>query len=244
MSTVELEPLPEDWSRALAVVAHPDDLEYGAASAVARWTSEGREVVYVLATSGEAGIDGLEPSESGPLREEEERRGAAHVGVTTVEFLGHRDGVLEYGLPLRRDIARAIRRHRPEVLITINHHASFEGGGVNMADHRVVGEALVDAARDAGNRWVFPELLDEGLEPWSEARRIFVAASPLGKHAVDVTGFVDAGVASLQEHRAYLDGLSVGTVGTDPDPFLRGMATQTGTRFGGRPAVGFELIQL
>ncbi len=71
MSTVELEPLPEDWSRALAVVAHPDDLEYGAASAVARWTSEGREVVYVLATSGEAGIDGLDPSESGPLREEE-----------------------------------------------------------------------------------------------------------------------------------------------------------------------------
>ena len=61
MSTVELEPLPDDWSRALAVVAHPDDLEYGAASAVARWTSEGREVVYVLATSGEAGIDGARP---------------------------------------------------------------------------------------------------------------------------------------------------------------------------------------
>jgi LmbE family N-acetylglucosaminyl deacetylase len=244
MSTVELEPLPEDWSRALAVVAHPDDLEYGAASAVARWTSEGREVVYALVTSGEAGIDGLDPSESGPLREEEERRGAAHVGVTTVEFLGHPDGVLEYGLPLRRDIARAIRRHRPEVLITINHHASFDGGGVNMADHRVVGEALIDAARDAGNRWVFTELFDEGLEPWGEARRIFVAGSPIGKHAVDVTGFLDAGIASLQEHRAYLDGLAVGTVGTDPEPFLRGMATQTGTRFGGRPAVGFELIQL
>ena len=88
--------------------------------------------------------------------------------MTTVEFLGHRDGVLEYGLPLRRDIARAIRRHRPEVLLTINHHATFEGGGVNMADHRVVGDALVDAARDAGNRWVFTELVDEGLEPWGE----------------------------------------------------------------------------
>jgi LmbE family N-acetylglucosaminyl deacetylase len=244
MSTVELEPLPDDWSRAMAVVAHPDDLEYGAASAVARWTSEGREVVYVLATSGEAGIDGLDPTESGPLREEEERKGATHVGVTSVEFLGHRDGVLEYGLPLRRDIARAIRRHRPDVLITINHHPSFEGGGVNMSDHRVVGEALVDAARDAGNRWVFTELLDEGLEPWDGARRIFVAASPLGRHAVDVTGFVDAGVASLQEHRAYLDGLAAGTVGTDPDEFLRGMAAQTGSRFGGRPAVSFELIEL
>ncbi|MGZ8763862.1 MAG: PIG-L deacetylase family protein [Acidimicrobiia bacterium] len=244
MSTVELEPLPDDWSRAMAVVAHPDDLEYGAASAVARWTTEGREVVYVLATSGEAGIDGLHPSTAGPLREEEERRGAAHVGVTTVEFLGYRDGVLEYGLALRRDIARAIRRHRPEVLLTINHHASFEGGGVNMADHRVVGDALIDAARDAENRWVFTELLDEGLEPWAGARRIFVAASPVGKHAVDVTGFVDAGIASLREHRAYLEGLPSGTVGTEPDGFLRGMAAQTGARFGGRPAVGFELIQL
>jgi LmbE family N-acetylglucosaminyl deacetylase len=244
MSTVELEPLPDDWSRAMAVVAHPDDLEYGAASAVARWTSEGRRVVYVLATSGEAGIDGLDPSEAGPLRQEEERRGAAHVGVTTVEFLGQRDGVLEYGLPLRRDIARAIRRHRPEVLLTINHHGSFDGGGVNMADHRAVGEALIDAARDAGNRWVFTELLDEGLEPWGEARRIFVAASPHGRHAVDVTGFVDAGIASLREHRAYLDGLAAGTVGTDPDEFLRSMARATGSRFGGRPAVGFELIEL
>jgi LmbE family N-acetylglucosaminyl deacetylase len=244
MSTTELEPLPDDWSRAMAVVAHPDDLEYGVASAVARWTSEGKEVVYVLATSGEAGIDSIDPSESGPLREEEERRGAAHVGVTTVEFLGHRDGVLEYGLALRHDIARAIRRHRPEVLVTINHHPSFDGGGVNMADHRVVGDALIDAARDAGNRWVFTDLLDEGLEPWGDARRIFVAGSPVGEHAVDVTGFVDAGIASLREHRAYLDGLPVGSFGTDPDAFLRQMAAQTGSRFGGRPAVGFELIQL
>ena len=244
MSTRELEPLPDDWSRALAVVAHPDDLEYGAASAVARWTSEGREVVYVLATSGEAGIDGVAPADCGPLREAEERRGAAHVGVETVEFLGHRDGVLLYGLDLRRDFSRAIRRHRPEVLVTINHHPTFEGGGVNMADHRVVGEALIDAARDAGNRWVFPELLDEGLEPWPGARRVFVAGSPEGRHAVDVTGHLDAGVASLREHRAYLDGLPADSFGTDPDSFLRGMAEQTGSRFGGRPAVGFELIQL
>ncbi len=244
MSTVQLEPLPEDWSRAMAVVAHPDDLEYGAASAVSRWTSEGREVVYVLATSGEAGIDSLDPSEAGPLREAEERRGAAQVGVTTVEFLGHRDGMLEYGLALRRDIARAIRRHQPEVLITINHHAGFDGGGVNMADHRVVGNALIDAARDAGNRWVFTELLDEGFEPWNGARRIFVAASPEARHAVDVTGFVDSGIASLREHRAYLDGLPAGTVGSDPDAFLRQIAAEAGSRFGDRPAVGFELIQL
>src|SRR5512139_2581977 len=122
-----LKPLDESWSTALAVVAHPDDLEYGAAAAIARWTAQGKRVAYCLATSGEAGIDGLSPEQAGPLRETEERASAAIVGVETVEFLGHPDGVLEYGLPLRRDIARAVRRHRPEVVITINHRESWPG---------------------------------------------------------------------------------------------------------------------
>src|SRR5687768_15432100 len=110
---VKMEPqalilLPEDWHTALAVVAHPDDLEYGAASAVARWTSQGKQISYLLVTRGEAGIDAMPPDEVGPLREEEERQGARRVGVDTVEFLDYRDGVIEYGLPLRRDLARAI----------------------------------------------------------------------------------------------------------------------------------------
>jgi LmbE family N-acetylglucosaminyl deacetylase len=96
----------------VAVVAHPDDLEYGAASAVARWTAQGKEVSYLLATRGEAGIAGMAPPEVGPLRMHEEVRGAALVGVTDVEFLDHADGVVEYGLPLRRDLAAAFRRLR------------------------------------------------------------------------------------------------------------------------------------
>src|SRR5271155_1627984 len=87
-----MQPIPEDWTRAVAVVAHPDDLEYGAASAVARWTGQGKEVAYVLVTDGEAGIDGMSPEEAGPLRREEEIRSAAVVGVDRVEFLGHADG--------------------------------------------------------------------------------------------------------------------------------------------------------
>src|SRR5215831_8357725 len=112
----QLAALPEDWDRAVAIVAHPDDLEYGAAAAIARWTSQGKEVVYVLATSGEAGIDGMAPAEARPLREQEERSSAAVVGVHTVEFLGHHDGLIEAGLPLRRDLAGALRRHRPDVV--------------------------------------------------------------------------------------------------------------------------------
>jgi len=86
-----LPPLPEDWERCLAVAAHPDDIEYGTASAVARWTTQGKRVAYLLATRGEAGIDGLHPDRAGPLREAEERAGAREVGVPTVEFLDRRD---------------------------------------------------------------------------------------------------------------------------------------------------------
>ena len=83
---------PRTGPRAVAVVAHPDDLEYGAAAAVARWTRQGKQCRYVLATRGEAGIAGMDPAEVGPLREDEETRSAAVVGVTEVQFLGHRTG--------------------------------------------------------------------------------------------------------------------------------------------------------
>src|SRR5690349_8713269 len=158
--------LPENWDRCLAVAAHPDDIEYGTASAVARWTSQGKQVAYLLATRGEAGIDTMPPDQSGPLREREERAGAAQVGVSDVEFLDHRDGVVEAGPALRRDIVRVIRRFRPEVVVTGEFAIRIIGGMTNQADHRVVGLAALDAARDAGNRWIFPELAAEGLTPW------------------------------------------------------------------------------
>src|SRR5215469_4032762 len=153
-----MKPMPEDWERAVAVVAHPDDLEYGAASAIARWTRQGKTVSYLLATRGEAGIAGRAPAEVGPLRMEEERRSAALVGVTEVEFLDHADGLVEYGIPLRRDLAAAFRRLRPDVVISTSFDLTWgEEGPVNHADHRAVGLAVLDACRDAANGWVFPD---------------------------------------------------------------------------------------
>ena len=237
-----LEPVAEDWSSALAIVAHPDDLEYGTAAAVARWTSQGKRIAYCLATSGEAGIDGMAPEEAGPLREEEERAGAAIVGVDTVEFLGHQDGVLEYGLALRRDIARAVRRHRPDVVITGNFDDTWGPGTRNQADHIAVGRAVLDGTRDASNRWVFRELLDEGLEPW-KASTALVGGSTRAGHGVDVTEHFALGVASLAAHAAYLRGLGPGPM-SDPEEFLESFARQTGTRLGCRYAVAFEVINL
>src|SRR4051794_8344751 len=134
-----LEHLDESWERALVVVAHPDDMEYGGASAVARWTGQGKHVAYCLVTSGEAGIDGMTPEEARPLREAEQRESCRVVGVESVEFLGFADGVVEYGLPLRRAVAAAIRRHRPDVVITGNFRDTYGGVALNQADHIAVG---------------------------------------------------------------------------------------------------------
>ena len=174
--------------------------------------------MYVLATSGEAGIDGLAPGVVGPLREDEERRSAEVVGVSHVEFLGHPDGAVEYGVALRRDLAATFRRLRPDIVITMNFDLSWgDGGGFNHADHRAVGLAAIDACRDAANRWLFPEL----GEPWQGIGAAYVAASNPPSHYVDVGDTLAKGVASLEEHRAYIEGLGNDF---DPEDFLTNMA--------------------
>lgn len=237
-----MEHLDESWSNALAIVAHPDDLEYGTAAAIARWTAQGKRVAYCLATSGEAGIDGMAPEQAGPLREHEERASAAIVGVDVVEFLGYPDGTVEYGLPLRRDIARAVRRHEPNVVITSNYHESWGPGTRNQADHIALGRAVLDGVRDAGNRWVFRELLDEGLEPW-KAPTVLVSGVPDARYGVDVTETFDQGLRSLEAHAVYLQGLGEGPM-SNPAEFLESFARQTGTRLGVRFAVGFDVLDL
>ena len=240
--TESLEPVDESWASALAIVAHPDDLEYGTAAAIARWTAQGKRVTYCLATSGEAGIDGLDPEQAGPLREAEERASAAIVGVDGVEFLGYPDGVLEYGLPLRRDIARTVRRHRPDVVITGNYHDSWGPGTRNQADHIALGRAVLDGVRDAGNRWVFRELLDEGLPPWPVST-VLVSGVPDPMYGVDVTEHFEAGIASLEAHAEYLRGLGSNAM-ADPREFLESFARQAGTGLGVRYAVTFEVLHL
>ncbi|MEU6207598.1 PIG-L deacetylase family protein [Micromonospora musae] len=238
-----LEPVTEQWQRALAVVAHPDDLEFGAAAAVARWTAQGKQVVYCLVTSGEAGIDGLAPEQARRVREQEQRASAALVGVDTVEFLGLPDGILEYGVPLRRALAEVVRRHRPEIVITNNFRDTWDGAyALNQADHIATGRATLDAARDAGNRWIFPEQLTDGVQRWNGVREVWAAGSPQATHGVDVTATFAQGVESLRAHSAYLTGLGDG--GFDAEEFLEGFARPIGTRLGVRYGAAFEVFPL
>ena len=234
--------VPEDWQKALAIVAHPDDLEYGGASAIARWTSQGKEVIYLMVSRGEAGIDSMDPSAVGPLRSREEINAAAAVGVSVVEFLDYPDGIIEYGLSLRRDLSRAIRRHRPDVLVTINYGLKFSSGHLNMADHRNVGLAVLDAARDAGNRWIFPDLLAEGLELWNGVRFVAVMGSDraAARHGIDVSGHWERGLDSLRQHRTYLDNLE--TSAEETYRFLTAHSRESGRALGCEHATLVELV--
>ena len=199
--------LPDgSFRRVLCVVAHPDDVEYGTSAAVAAWTARGVDVAYLLLTRGEAGMDASPPEETAALRTDEEVAAAAAVGVTRVEFLDHPDGVLQYSLDLRRDIARSIRSFRPDVVIVGSWEVEVFGT-LNQADHRVAGLAAVDAVRDAANRWVFRELLAEDLQPWA-VRWLLVSGDDRPTHGVDITGEpLDRGIASLEAHGQYLAGI-------------------------------------
>jgi LmbE family N-acetylglucosaminyl deacetylase len=201
---------------------------------VARWTRQGKKIAYVLATRGEAGIAGMAPAQVAPLRVEEERRSAAVVGVTDLQFLDHQDGLVEYGIPLRRDLTAAFRRLRPDVVLTSSFDLTWgEEGPVNHADHRAVGLAVLDACRDATNEWVFAEA-GPVCPPITAA---YVLASGEPTHFVDVTETIDLGVASLREHRAYIEGLGREF---DPDEFLRSMAGYVGLGAGCEYAVSMH----
>jgi LmbE family N-acetylglucosaminyl deacetylase len=235
---MSLELMPEDWDTALAVVAHPDDMEYGAAAAVVRWTAQGKRVVYVMVTDGEAGIASADPAEVGRLRRAEQRAACDVVGVEVLEFLGLPDGLLVEGLDLREALCEPIRRHRPDVVLSINFRDSWGGPSWNHADHRAVGRSLLDAVRDAGNPWIFP---DAGAA-WDGVRFAAFSGSPEAGHAVDVTDSFDAGVESLARHEIYLRSLD-GEMAS-PDEFLRGGAAATGEVFGVELAASFEIIQI
>jgi LmbE family N-acetylglucosaminyl deacetylase len=237
-----IEPLDENWERALCIVAHPDDMEFGAAAAVARWTGQGKWVGYTMVTSGEAGIDGMAPDECRTVREAEQVESARIVGVDTVDFLHQPDGILEYGVPMRRLLAAEVRRHRPEIVITGNFRETWGGRNFNQADHIAVGRSVIDAVRDAGNRWVFHEQLEDGLEPWGGVRQVWAFGSPDGGHGVDTTDTFDAGVESLKAHAAYIDGL--GWENWDPREFLEGMARASGQRLGVAFAAPFEVFPM
>lgn len=229
-----------DISRILCVAAHPDDLEYGASAAAAAWTDRGIAVSYLLLTSGEAGIRDLSPAECGPLRAAEQHRACELVGVTDLTILDLPDGTVMHDLGTRRAIARHIRQLRPDAVLTSSWELEVPWG-LNHADHRAAGLAVVDAIRDADNPWVFRDLIDdEGLEPWSVARLLVAGTKPT--HAVPLErAAVERGIASLAAHEVYLAALPGHPA---PRETVEGICGEGGAAAGREFALGLRVVQM
>lgn len=189
-----------DVQRVLCVFAHPDDIDFGAAGTVAGWVDRGIEVAYLLVTRGDAGGFDDTPRELMPgIREAEQRAAAAVVGVKQVDFLeGYGDGTVTPTLQLRKDITSAIRRFRPDRILTSSPLRRWERiAGPSHPDHLAVGEATTCAVYpDSRNEFAF---MDLGLPPWT-VREIWYSAGPDPDHAVDVTDTFDRKIAALRAH--------------------------------------------
>lgn len=189
--------------RILTVTAHPDDVDFGAAGSVAAWTASGALVTYCVVTDGEAG--GFDPSvprsEIPRIRRAEQAAAAAEVGVKDLVWLGYPDGRLEASLALRRDLARVIRLVRPQRVVCQSPDRIWDRVFASHPDHLAAGEATVCAVYpDARNRFAFPELAAEGLEPHTVGE-VWLMAAPGGANVyVDVTDTFDAKLAALRSH--------------------------------------------
>lgn len=160
--------MPDDFSSVLVIVAHPDDPEYGIGSAVAAWTRAGKRVGYLLASRGEAGIEGLDPAESAIVRTKEQEAACREVGVTSLVFLDEPDGRILATPQLRTKIAHEIRRFRPELVVLLNFQPTWGGRFFNSADHRNLGQAAV--ASLTCHREYLAALSDEPVEEQARAQ--------------------------------------------------------------------------
>lgn len=189
--------------RALVVVAHPDDVDFGAGGTIATWTDAGIDVTYCLVTAGDnGGFDPAVPREDIPhIRMAEQRAAGKVLGVTDVRFLGYRDGQVQATYELRRDISRVIRQVRPQRMLVQSPLWNFARIGTSHPDHMATGEASWRAIYpDARNPFAHPELLaDEGLADW-KVQEVWMMGGPDADVVVDVTATFDRKIAALREH--------------------------------------------
>ncbi|MBI4516831.1 MAG: PIG-L family deacetylase [Deltaproteobacteria bacterium] len=224
---------------ALVIVPHCDDADYYCGGMLAGWAAQGRRVVLAVLTDGAKGTMDLQqpPAELTAQRRAEQRRAAAHLGLAAVEFLAYSEGEVDNSPPLRRDLVRLIRRHRPEVVVTLDPRAdAVPPGGINHPDHRNTGRATLDAIYPAAHMpTFFPELLAEGLQP-HHAAEVLLAATDTADEYVDVSTTLDQKIAALREHHSQFgDGDGVAAE-------ARFIAEWTGQRCALELAEGFRRI--
>jgi LmbE family N-acetylglucosaminyl deacetylase len=200
--------MPDEFAveRILVVTAHPDDVDFGAAGSVAVWTEQGIEVSYCIVTDGEAG--GSDPSisrtEMAAIRRSEQLAAAECVGVSDVKFLGFPDGRLQPTIELRRDLSRVIREVRPERVVCQSPQRNYQRFYASHPDHLAAGEATLCAVYpDARNLFAHPELIEEGLEPWTVPEVWMMVGAETNAH-VDTSAVIDRKVKALLCHASQI----------------------------------------
>jgi LmbE family N-acetylglucosaminyl deacetylase len=230
------------FERALVAFAHPDDAEFGAAGTVAKWISEGTEVVYVCVTDGSAGDNepGAVREEIKRVREDELRAACGVLGVKNCVFLGYVDGELEVTLDLRKALTAEVRRFRPDVLVAPDpaRYWDDERRYINHPDHRAVGMACLAVVNpDSPTRPQFPELLDQGLEPF-EIPKLWMPTFDAGADTfVDITETIDKKIESLRCHKSQIHDWPV-------DEWVRKTAKERGVERGMEYAESFRTFKL
>jgi LmbE family N-acetylglucosaminyl deacetylase len=229
----------DEIRRAMVVIAHPDDAEFGAAGTVAKLTSEGKQVVYVVTTDGSKGSadPDARPEELVATRHQEQRDAGAILGLEDICFLNFPDGMLQPSIELRRAITGAIRRYKPDLVIAQSPVRDLMASVfVQHPDHVATGEATFAAVYPCcRDRLAFPELLAEGLEPHI-VRELWVSGTSQADHFIDISGTIDEKVRALMAHASQ--------VGEQQGNMIRDRSKQAGELHGAGYAEGFKRIQL
>lgn len=192
----------EEIKRILVVMAHPDDCDFGAGGTIAHWTAKGIDVSYCIITNGDQGGEesGIPLEEMPRVRQKEQRDAGRTLGVTSIQFLNHRDGWLMPSIELRKEIVREIRRAKPDRMVIQSPERNWDRIGASHPDHLAAGETAIQAVYpDARNPFAFTDLRAEGFEPW-RVREVWVTGSPNPNHFVDITETFDKKMAALRAH--------------------------------------------
>lgn len=189
----------------LVVTPHPDDAEFGVAGTVARWTGEGKDVIYVVCTNGDKGTSdrNMKPDELARIREQEQLAAADTLGVREVVFLRHPDQGLEDSPEFRKEIVRLIRMYRPETVVT----ADLYRRRIWHRDHRITSQVTLDAVFPYARDFLsYPDLVEEGLEP-HKVKEVLLWGAEEPNYRTDITDTFDAKIAALHCHKSQMSSI-------------------------------------
>jgi LmbE family N-acetylglucosaminyl deacetylase len=192
----------------LGIAAHPDDLDFMAGGAIAKFVGLGAQVYYLILTDGASGSEdrAMTPVELTRIRRDEQRDAAHSLGLADVFFCDYPDGALENTRDLKRDIVRIIRRTKPDVVVAFDPSLLFdsETGSINHPDHRAAGQSALDAVFPlARDHMAFPELLEEGYEPHKTPTILLM--NPLqSNYTIDISDVMDAKLDAVARHASQM----------------------------------------